>query len=105
MTEITLLEHINKRLQNIEARLAETPTPKENLSVKECAELMGLGRSTIYELMDLHELDYSLVGGRRIIPLESARACIKKHLITCPEDARRLQDGRRGHKPQLQEAI
>ena len=48
------------------------------LSVKEAADLIGLGRSTIYKLMDSGTLAFVHVGKSRRIPLDEAHAFVAR---------------------------
>jgi excisionase family DNA binding protein len=55
------------------------------LSVKEAAVLIGVGRTTIYKLMDGGDLAYVHVGKSRRIPLKEAhdfveRLCLSSEL-------------------------
>lgn len=38
------------------------------MKVREAAAFLGLGRSTIYEMMDSGRLPWAKIGGRRVIP-------------------------------------
>ena len=51
----------------------ETPAPFL-IGVQEAQRLTSLGRSTIYELMDLGDIDSVKVGKRRLISYDSLKA-------------------------------
>jgi excisionase family DNA binding protein len=48
------------------------------LTVKEAAALIGIGRSTLYRLMDAGEIDSVHIGSSRRIPLGSAYAFVER---------------------------
>jgi excisionase family DNA binding protein len=48
------------------------------LTVDEAVELLRLGRSTVYELIETGELRSYVIGGRRLIPLEALRDLIDR---------------------------
>jgi excisionase family DNA binding protein len=48
------------------------------LTVKEAAALIGIGRSTLYRLMDAGEVDSVHIGSSRRIPLGSAYAFVER---------------------------
>jgi len=56
---------------------APRSTGKRALRIKEFCEAYGLSRSTVYKLMSEGKLSTVLVGGRRLIPVESAEALLK----------------------------
>jgi excisionase family DNA binding protein len=53
---------------------------KLGYSVEEGAEITGLGRSKMYELLASNEVESVKVGRRRIIPAEALRAFMDKLL-------------------------
>jgi excisionase family DNA binding protein len=48
------------------------------LTVKEAAALIGIGRSTLYRLMEAGEVDSVHIGTSRRIPLQSAYAFVER---------------------------
>jgi excisionase family DNA binding protein len=48
------------------------------LTVKEAAALIGIGRSTLYRLMEAGEVDSIHIGTSRRIPLQSAYAFVER---------------------------
>jgi excisionase family DNA binding protein len=47
--------------------------------VEEAARILGLGRSTVYELMDRGELRFVKYGAARRVPLAALRAWVEQH--------------------------
>lgn len=54
------------------------PVDKRALSINEFCAAYGLSRSTTYKLIAQGALSSVLIGGRRLIPVESAEALLKK---------------------------
>jgi excisionase family DNA binding protein len=52
-------------------------------SVPEAVEFTGLGRTTLYMLMDRGELPYAKVGARRLIPKRALVELIERNLVAC----------------------
>jgi excisionase family DNA binding protein len=50
-------------------------------SVPEAVEFSGLGRTTLYGLMETGILPYAKVGRRRLIPRRALVELIEKHLV------------------------
>jgi len=68
-------------------QIQEAPRPLL-LSAKEAAELIGLGRTTIYRLMDSGDLEFVHVGKSRRIPLDEAHAFVARLCRRSEEDDR-----------------
>lgn len=51
----------------------ELPLEPLAVSVREAVRLSGIGRSTLYQLMDARRLDYSKVGRSRLILVPSLK--------------------------------
>ncbi len=60
----------------------EASVEKLGLSVEEAAEVIGIGRSEIYERMARGEIESVKVGRRRIIPAEAAKRFLDGLLAT-----------------------
>jgi excisionase family DNA binding protein len=48
-----------------------TPEPPRLLSVEQAAQLLGIGRSTAYELVRARKLRSLKIGTRRLVPREA----------------------------------
>jgi excisionase family DNA binding protein len=55
-------------------------TARISYGVEEAAEAIGLGRSTLYELMRKGTLRFVKVGTRRLIPADALRALLEPEL-------------------------
>ncbi len=58
------------------------PVSKMALSVGEAARATGLGRTTLYELMDAGRLPYSKIGARRLLLTADVHALLMAHRST-----------------------
>ena len=52
-------------------------TARLSYGVKEAAALIGLGRSTLYEMMSAGTLRFVKVGNRRLIPADALMALLE----------------------------
>jgi excisionase family DNA binding protein len=64
----------------VRADFEQVPEPPRPLllTVKEAAALIGIGRTTLYRLMDTGEITSVLVGASRRIPLQSAHEFVDR---------------------------
>ena len=63
---------------------AESPLEPLAVSVKEAASLLGVGRSTVFELIREQRLASIKVGKRRLIPTEELEAFIHRAMGEVP---------------------
>jgi excisionase family DNA binding protein len=54
--------------------LTAPDTSERGHSIEEAAKRMGIGRSTVYELLALGELESITIGRRRIVPESAIRS-------------------------------
>jgi excisionase family DNA binding protein len=50
---------------------------KLTYTVEECARAIGIGRTSVYELIATGELLTVKIGGRRLVPVSAARALLE----------------------------
>ena len=59
--------------------IAAPPQGRLALSVDDAVRQSGLGRSTLYELMQTGQLAYAKIGARRLILVDDLRALLAAH--------------------------
>ena len=55
-----------------------TPIPARLLGVRQSAQYLGVGRSTVYNLLDGGEIESVHVLGRRLVPIEVLDAYVAR---------------------------
>ena len=50
-------------------------------SVEDFCKLIGLGRSTVYNMIKAGETEVAKIGNRRLIPHKSAVALLERHTV------------------------
>lgn len=61
---------------NNDSKQPNLPVNTHLLAVRECAQTLRLGRSTLYRLMDEGKIKYITIASRRLIPVSFIEAFI-----------------------------
>jgi len=68
--------------QTVASSTAQTVTARGSMSVVTACEFVGLGRTNLYKLMNSGKLEYSLVGGKRLIPRVALERLLTDSLVS-----------------------